>query len=205
MPDTRGGVPQSYVDSSTLSAEIEAAGPRPQAYLGSASLDSDDAMRAEHARRRTFIAFYGYAVPTHDAIAAVADFVDGEPTLEIGAGLGLWAHLLSDAGVDILATDAVPPQGAPHHAIHELEAEHAVRAHPECGALLMCWPSDKQDFAHRALQAFAGTRLIFIGDERFTANADFHALLESDWRLDKQVPLPSWPGINDSARLYTRG
>ena len=197
-------VPLANVDSSTLWADIKTSGPRPHAYLGSASLDSDDAMRAEHARRRSFIAFYGYSVQTHDAIAAIAEFVGGRATLEICAGLGLWARLLSDAGVDIIATDGVLPQGLPHHAIHELEAEAAVRTHRTREVLLICWPPDKQNLARRALHAFTGARLIFIGDERFTADAEFHASLASDWVLDRRLALPSWPGLNDAVRLYTR-
>ena len=102
----------SEVEPAALWADIEAAGPQAHAYLGSASVDSDDAMRTEHAGRRSFIAFYSYAVPTREAIAGIASFVGSRPTLEVCAGLGLWARLLSDAGADVLATDGVEPRGA---------------------------------------------------------------------------------------------
>jgi hypothetical protein len=85
-----------------------------------------------------------------------------------------------------------------------MEAEAAVRAHPECQAIFFCWPPFKDDCAFRALRTFAGDRLVYAGDVRFTAEARFHALLASDWALEAQLPLPSWPGIEDALYLYLR-
>ena len=68
----------------------------------------------------------------------------------------------------------------------------------------MCWPPDKQDIAVKALSAFTGNRLVYLGDASFTADADFHKLLASDWVLHGALPLPSWPGLDDHVRLYSR-
>ena len=192
------------LDAATLWADIEAAGPRSHAYLGSASVDSDDEVRSEHARRRSFIAYYSYSVPTHAAIAQVANFVGTRSMLEVCAGAGLWARLLASAGVDVVATDVAKLRVAPFYQMHELEAEAAVRAHPDCDALLMCWPPDKHDVAYRALCAFTGDRLVCVGDPRFIADVNFHARLASEWVREEGQPLPSWPGVVDSLALFSK-
>jgi hypothetical protein len=69
---------------------------------------------------------------------------------------------------------------------------------------LICWPPDKQDIAAKALLAFSGNRLVYVGDARFTANADFHKLLASDWVIVERIMLPSWPGVSDWVQLYRR-
>ena len=187
-----------------LWAAIEAAGPRPWARGGSESVDSDEAVREEHARRRTFIAHYGYAVPTREAIRAVAGFLKRHLTLEVCAGLGLWARLLHDEGVSIVSTDAAKPHDASYVSVEQQEAVAAVATHGECDALFICWPPDRKPAATRALLAFNGSRLVYVGDERFTGTGGFHEVLYRDWRIQRRLILPSWPGLTDAARLYLR-
>ncbi len=153
-------------------------------------------------RRRTFIALYAWAVPTREAIAAIAGFVAGRSVIEVCAGNGLWAKLLTSEGTRVIATDGSPIERAAFVPVEALEAEAAVRAHPECEALLLCWPPMRDECAIRALSAFAGDRVVYVGDQRFTAERHFHETLERDWSLDELLPLPSWPGLDDAVRLY---
>ncbi|MCY4582461.1 MAG: hypothetical protein OXE50_06655 [Chloroflexi bacterium] len=192
------------IDSAALWSAIEAAGPRLWAHRGSESADSDEALREEHARRRTFIAWYGYAAPTREAVRAVADFLEGRTVLEVCAGLGLWARLLRDEGVSVLATDAGEQQGPSYICVEQCDALSAVDAHGSCDALLLCWPPEGQPVAAEALRRFGGERLVYVGDGRFTGDAAFHDMLGSDWRLERRLPLPSWPGLEDCLRLYAR-
>ena len=205
MAEARGAQFRRTAGPLSLWASIEAAGPDagPEP-LGLAFDDSEDYARAQYARRRTFIAFYAYAIPTCEAISAIAEFAGGHSVIEVCAGGGLWASLLAAEGVQVAATDAVPPRAAPHFSIEALDAQDAVRAHPECGCLLMCWPPDKQDAAFRAVDAFQGGRLVYVGDARFSADDNLRTLLARDWQLDAELPLPSWPGLDDYVRLYTR-
>jgi hypothetical protein len=62
----------------------------------------------------------------------------------------------------------------------------------------------RDECAIRALSAFAGDRVVYVGDKRFTAERHFHEALERDWSLEQQILLPSWPGLDDGARLYRR-
>ncbi len=54
------------------------------------------------------------------------------------------------------------------------------------------------------MRTFGGTRFVYIGDSRFTGDAAFHGMLDRDWTLEMLLPLPSWPGLEDCVRLYTR-
>ena len=197
------------VDAASLSgrglwAGIVEAGPRLWAQQGSEAADSDESLREEHGRRRSFIARYGYAAPTPEAVSAIADFLGERRTLEVCAGLGLWTRLLRDAGASVLATDADPQGEAAYVCVERQDATAAVAGHPACDALLLCWPPHRKPVAADALRGFRGSRVVAVGDVRFTGDAAYHAALGRDWRLERSLPLPSWPGIEDCARLYTR-
>jgi hypothetical protein len=168
---------------------------------------TDDVLSAERSmmqydRRKSFVAAYAWAVPTREAIQRIHAAVGDRRLLEVCAGMGLWSKLLSDAGNSVVATDAAPPASSPYLPVQTMDAEAAVKQHPACGALLMCWPPFKDGCALRAVRAFRGDRLVYIGDPRFTANEPFHALLASSWHLLEQISLPSWPGTKDAVGIY---
>ena len=144
------------------------------------------------------------SVPTREAVRAVGEFLGGCSVLEVCSGLGLWARLLHDEGVSVLATDAGEPRGSSFVCVERRDALTAIAAHDACDALLLCWPPDGQPVASEALRTFGGARLVSIGDSRFTGDAVFHGMLSRDWHLERQLQLPSWPGIEDCVRLYTR-
>lgn len=199
------------VELDELWARIEAASPRddsledlPEPPIG---VDEDDwrsRALSQSDRRRSFIAYYGWAVPNREAITAIAAFVSGRKLLEVCAGQGLWARLLTAAGLEVIATDGEPPPVLEHFAVEAMEVEAAVLAHPECGALLICWPPFQNEAAFRALRAFNGDRVAYVGDARFTAERRFHQLLADEWALRDQIGIPSWPGLDDYAYLYRR-
>ena len=74
--------------------EIAEAGPR----LGQHEFDG---YVDEHKRRDAFITKYSFAVPPPEVIQRIAAFIGQDRLLEVGAGSGLWAQLLHDAGVDV--------------------------------------------------------------------------------------------------------
>jgi hypothetical protein len=196
------------MDECQIWAGVEAAGPLEE----SANFDPlsvDDVIGAERSaaqydRRRAFVASYGWAVPTRQAIRQVCDFVGGRKILEVCAGNGFWAKLLSHAGASVVATDGAPVLQAAWVPVEVAEAEGAVRRHTECRALLLCWPPFKDACAFKALRSFDGDLVVYVGDVRFTADAQFHSLLLESWQLIQRIPLPSWPGIVDGVHLYAR-
>jgi hypothetical protein len=195
-------------DSETLWQRIEAAAPLDALPADAVPpyFDDDDSERrfSQSGRRRTFIALYAWAVPTREAIEAIAGFVRGDQVLEVCAGNGLWARLLTDRGVHVIATDACAPPSTPYAPVAVIDAEAAVRAHPECRSLLFVWPPFRQDYAFRALTAFEGDKLVYAGDRRFTGDRQLQDLLDKAWTLSREIQIPAWPGLDDQVYLYGR-
>jgi hypothetical protein len=159
-------------------------------------------------RRVWCVRRYGFAIPTEAALSVLARFA---PIVELGAGNGYWAHLLRRRGVDCLAFDAAPPDRLPNP--HQFSAFtwtaverggiEVLPEHPD-RALLLCWPPYRDPFAARALTAYSGAILLYIGEAAggHTADDAFFALLERDWQPLHEVPMPNWPGTADRLVVY---
>ena len=80
------------------------------------------------ARRREVAALFAWAIPDEGALAVLAGHA---PLLECGAGTGYWAALLRARGVDVLASDLIPPGPAAPAAAGE--ADNASGGAPRAG------------------------------------------------------------------------
>lgn len=149
-----------------------------------------------HATRR-----YAWAVPSEGALARIAE---RGPIVEVGAGRGYWAALLRLRGVDVVATDAhwYPPTWTD---VAIMDAAEAAAAHPD-RALLLIWPPYNQDTAHRALCAYRGSTVIYIGEGYGGCTGDdaFHEALEREWRAVDGCSVPQWSGLHDHLTVYAR-
>lgn len=194
------------IDLEELWARLERDGPLADSDLPLEIWDDDsfERLSSQQDRRRTFIAFYSWAVPNRESIAAISAFVGSRTLLEVCAGSGLWARLLSAAGVQVVATDGQPPRETDYLPLETLEAEQAVQIHSDCQALLVCWPPFRDACAFRALRAFAGDRVILVGDARFMGDQHLHDLLDQEWALRQRIRIPAWPGLDDCAYFYLR-
>jgi SAM-dependent methyltransferase len=143
---------------------------------------------------------YAWAVPTGPAVDAIARHATR--VLEVGCGSGYWAWLLAQRGIDVLATDPAPP---PHrwHDVVIRGADEAGR-HPD-RALLLCWPPFGIDMAHRALAAYRGDMVVYVGEWLAgSAEPAFFALLASSFEPVEFVDLPQWAQRTDFLLVLRR-
>lgn len=117
----------------------------------------------EFKRRDEFVQNYAWAVPTREAISKIQQFVGDETILEIGAGRGLWAKLLQDAGVKIIPTDAKTDESA-FTQVHRMKHKDALQTFGDNAILMFVWPEYNKVWAAKALRAFKGNKVIYVGE-----------------------------------------
>lgn len=175
------------------------------------STDHVEDWMSEHERRDAFIRQFSFAVPTPVAVGRIKRFVGDRKLLEAGAGSGLWARLLSDAGVVVTALDNGSWRRSgwginvgKYYPVERCDAAEAVKQNRDHQALMVCWPDYNSPMAAKTLDMFEGDRLIYIGEGSGGCTGDdrFHEMLES-WQA-KYVAIPQWPGIHDEVVLYAR-
>ncbi|MGL5911571.1 MAG: hypothetical protein ACRCZP_16345 [Phycicoccus sp.] len=182
------------------------------------------------ARRGELVTRYSWAIPSAEALSAIAQHAPPHGIVEIGAGGGYWASLLQQAGVPVVAYDpAPPPNTSQWHDGHPwadvLLGDHtSVIGHPD-RALMLCWPNYDEGYGAEAVDLYGGDTVIFIGERSSgcTGDARLHALLgEADcwcphelcvcgaqsttplFREVAEVAIPQWQGIHDSLRVHRR-
>ena len=157
---------------------------------------------------------YSYAVPTAEALIEILQFCIQKKMgiVEVGAGNCYWAMLLRLWGCDIIATDdfvderwinkgkkwitdSIPMDAA------DAAAEYSDRI------LMMIWPPPRNDMAFRAVKAYRGDYLIYVGDgaDGATANDEFFETLYEEWTLLKSHDLiPVGLVSHDGIDIYQR-
>lgn len=160
--------------------------------------------RHEHVRR------YSWTITAPATVGFVAEHA-GPRLVDPMAGTGWWAHLLTQAGVDVVAYDLGPGandwhKGAPlHHRVEEADGVDAVTMHAD-RALLLAWPPYDDPAGARIVRAYGGSRVIYIGEGDFgcTGDDDLHELLAKEWReVADHVPV-QWFGMHDRITVFER-
>jgi hypothetical protein len=152
---------------------------------------------------------YAWSIPTQTAIDMI---VACGPIVEIGAGTGYWARMISEAGGDVVAYDAAPPETVDNRFCNQIQYFDVVPGGPETAALfperalLLCWPPYRESFADECLQAYLGDTVIFIGELEGGCCASDAFWLRLDDEFDKvgDVVAPQWPGVHDEVVVYRR-
>lgn len=163
--------------------------------------------------RNKLVQKYSFAIPNQDAIRTLVEL---SPIVEIGAGSGYWAHLISEMGGVVKAFDRVgigykPIEGVPNIWQWKkqwfpviMSTETRVRFHPN-HTLFLCWPY-MCPMAYNALRLYQGQAVVYVGEPKDgnCAETDFFELLEKDWEKVKTVNIPQWYGMNDVMFVYKR-
>jgi hypothetical protein len=173
-----------------------------------------DGYRVNAYKMRDVLAIkYAWAIPDETVIRKIAD---SGPLVEIGAGTGYWAKLLSEAGADIVAYDIALQPGFDDFAQTNTGSHFNVlpggannmSAHGD-RTLFLCCPPYTSPMAQESLALHAtagGTRLVYVGESRGGCTADdaFFDLLDREYKHFELYSIPRWSGTHDYAWFYER-
>jgi len=165
---------------------------------------------------------YAWGVPDDVAIKLISEF---SPLIEIGAGIGYWANLISKVGGDILAFDTEDTWATMKIAGDlddiskrtgievDLEKmwfdvqvgdEKKILDYPD-RTLFLCWPPFQSEMGLNCLKLYKGEYLIFVGeDSRASNNDSFDLYLNENFTKIIDHPIPKFEGITDSLKIYQR-
>jgi hypothetical protein len=159
--------------------------------------------------RWDFTSYWSWAVPINKAIEMIAKY---SPIIEIGAGKGYWANLISKKGGIIHAYDKKPymnhwcSPGKKYYPVSIGTTDVLKERRYRNCSLFICWPPFLGELACEALKAFKGDIFIYIGESSggCTGNDLFFMELEEHWREIESQGLPNWEGMNDYLAVYER-
>jgi hypothetical protein len=163
------------------------------------------------AGRHALCATYSWSIPSPGDIAWITARLAGRSVVEPGAGGGYWAWQLAQAGVDVAAYDpggtaaARFVTGEPWFPVRPGD-DSAVADHPG-RALLLCWPSYSDPWAARALAAYGGGQLFYVGegDGGCCADDELFGALRGEWEEAGDCPAHvSYRGIHCRLAEYRR-
>ena len=154
---------------------------------------------------------FSWAIPDEKAIQLISKY---SPIIEIGAGRGYWAKLISETGADILAFDLFPPNKEARNFFHHAPGLYfpvakggaaTVKKHPN-RTLFLCWPPYDTPMALQTVKAFKGTHVIYIGEGSggCTGCDKFHSYLEKHFDEVETYSIPQWFGIHDYMSVHKR-
>ncbi|MFI5715165.1 hypothetical protein [Nocardia sp. NPDC051750] len=167
-------------------------------------------------------AAYAYAIPSPETLDWMTAFSDGRKVVELGAGRGYWARLLTDRGVMVQAFDSEPPDSSANLSFPPTAGQPAVwfpvggpgefaAELDEDSVLFLCWPPGwGNPMASRALELFesrGGRRLMFVGEPRGGKTGDnpFFDRLSAAWSLEStDEQFVSWWNLADTAQGWIR-
>jgi hypothetical protein len=143
---------------------------------------------------------FSWAVPTQQAIGAIARYTSR--VIEIGAGSGYWAWLLSQVGVVVIAYDCTSPPDTWYPV--RVGDESKVLLHRDA-TLFLCWPPAGSDMALNALLNYAGEYVIYVGEWlRGNASAEFFDVLTHVFEEVETICIPQWFMRTDQLSIHRR-
>ena len=176
-------------------------------------LDGNKYMVFNTEKRSRLTRKYSWAVPNDQAIDFI---VQHSPIIEMGAGNGYWASLVSKAGGKIDAFDKQPYKNdwithatenpIKYFTVKKGSIEKLSLTRYKTWTLFLCWPPYSTSFAFDALQAYQGNLFIFIGEHEggCTGDDDFFSELKKNWKIVKRIDIPRWWAIYDELIAWQR-
>ena len=116
---------------------------------------------------------FGFAVPTDQALGAIQRWSQ-HGVVEVGAGVGYWAHLLDQQGLDVAAFDLEPPPSHSNRWFKNrqtwhpvLRADHTIAEQFPERSLLMIWPPRNTMWPVEAIDRYhaaGGRHVLYVGE-----------------------------------------
>jgi len=188
--------------------ESEAAKRVQEAIKGSLA----DPLLSSFSLRRDLIAQYSFAIPDREALWTIRKH-SPNGVLEIGAGTGYWAKLLTAMRVNVVAYDSgkgkyfkIESIRGRYHAVIQGAHVDALRQENHGRTLLLVWPDYERPWADEALHLYRGQVVAYVGegDGGCTADDAFHQRLEREFKIIDESSIPQWWGIHDRLFVYKR-
>ena len=157
--------------------------------------------------RRKLVPKYAWAIPDEEAIREIAKL---SPILEMGAGSGYWAYLLTQAGAKVFAYDNFTrkTQKATKTWFPVKRGSFGKVDLHSNKTLLLCWPEYEHYMASECLKRHKGKFVVHVGEENSgcTANPEFHEIVNDNhfFKLKKTIRIPQWDSIYDKVFIYER-
>lgn len=150
--------------------------------------------------RSELVRKYAWAIPTPETLAMVAKY---SPLIEIGAGTGYWAYLLTKLGADIICYDNDRNFPRDVYYLVNVGGEKEASKYGD-RTLFLCWPPYNEAMAANCLKAYTGNTLIYIGEGAgmCTGDDEFHEILEKEWKEIECCELLKWSGLHDHLWVY---
>lgn len=166
-------------------------------------------------RRQEVVRRYSWTVPDPWTVQFVQRWAGGR-LIDPLAGTGYWGYLLHQLGVDVALFDQNPPvPGSVDNVWHthadqwmdvqEMDVTDSVIQHSEDRVLLLSWPPPHSDAGFRALRAYMGDTVIYLGEGAASCgDKKLWDWLDSHWtEVDAHRPVRFY-GMRDLAFAYRR-
>lgn len=145
---------------------------------------------------------YAWAIPDEDAVQLIARY---SPIVEVGAGTGYWAWMISQVGGEIECFDNYSSHVDKHGLWYPVRFGGSETADTK-DSLFLCWPPYNSCFAYNCIRNHRGKHVIYIGEghEGCTADNNFHEYLIAHYTRIESYQHPRWEGIYDTLTIWER-
>lgn len=168
----------------------------------------------EFGRRHDFTSRYSWSITDPATVAFVVEHLSARAVDPL-AGNGYWAWLLGQQGIDVAASDLHPAdgtgnqwhrEGSVYVPVVQADAVDAVTVHGADRTLLLSWPPYDDPIGYRVLDAYSGSRVVFIGEGTGGCCGDdaMWSLLETEWSGVADHKPVQWYGMHDWVTVYER-
>lgn len=146
-----------------------------------------------------FKAWCSHAIPDETSLKLIQRFLNGSLCIEVGAGMGFWAHLL---GKNVVATDKYIPDFT-YVDVHYHDASDPIAV--KYDALLIIWPLTTC-MSCSALKNFKGKKVVFIGylGAEHMGCEHFYKILSKEFYIKELLTLPAIHGYENYVYMFER-